>query len=522
MLFTSSQGSSQMDPTSALIGSIVAFLLLLLLLFLTRKSDARPFPPGPRGWELVRVFLMSLNGTLPLLLDEWTRKYGDVIFCPLPLRKLVFLASPSVAKELYRGKSTEKFSNDRPWSFVADRMWQRKCIFSSSPSDPGWVKMRKLMHSWLQFYGDGVPEFERLVSGVLDNTVTSLHRTCGQDLVIKDVVWEFVSSIIGTLLTGEASEEDWALCQAMKRFTDIVFEVGDPSFNLVLSLCPFLDMVPGTGYCRARRELLQSKEDLMRILLLGQGRKTTAKRTPRPGIVDRLREYQSSEGADWMTEDHVQGFLSDIIVAGNSTTTFTINALIFRLLHHPHAMRRIQDELDRVVGPDRKPALSDRPCCGYTEACVLESLRMGAVQPLGLDHLVTQDVELRGCLIPKGTVAFSASHMYSKNPALWTDPVSFKPERFLDPEGRLLPVTHPTRHSLMAFGTGKRSCVGERFARARIFLFLSRVLSCFDILPPAAEELLPMESAWRQGIVATSRLKPYRCRLQRRQVRAVV
>jgi cytochrome P450 len=51
----------------------------------------------------------------------------------------------------------------------------------------------------------------------------------------------------------------------------------------------------------------------------------------------------------------------DMFLAGSDTTT---NALCFGFLHflrQPGVVKKIQDEIDAVVGNDRKVTLSDRP-----------------------------------------------------------------------------------------------------------------------------------------------------------------
>lgn len=47
-------------------------------------------------------------------------------------------------------------------------------------------------------------------------------------------------------------------------------------------------------------------------------------------------------------------------------------------------------------------------------------------------------LEFRGYTIPKGTVVLPNLWSVHRDPALWEDPDTFKPERFLDDEGKLL------------------------------------------------------------------------------------
>jgi len=50
---------------------------------------------------------------------------------------------------------------------------------------------------------------------------------------------------------------------------------------------------------------------------------------------------------------------------------------------YPEVQRKAQEEIDRVVGRDRLPTISDRPNLPYIEAVIKELLRWNPVAPLG-------------------------------------------------------------------------------------------------------------------------------------------
>ena len=71
---------------------------------------------------------------------------------------------------------------------------------------------------------------------------------------------------------------------------------------------------------------------------------------------------------------------------------------------YPEVQRKVQEELDRVVGPDRLPEFWDYDNLVYLRATMLETMRWMVVAPLGVPHRVIQDDEYKGYLIPKGTI----------------------------------------------------------------------------------------------------------------------
>ena len=70
---------------------------------------------------------------------------------------------------------------------------------------------------------------------------------------------------------------------------------------------------------------------------------------------------------------------------------------------HPHVVKKAQEELDRVVGSERLPQLSDQEDLPYISALIKELLRWTCPLPLGLPKRVTEDDIYKGYFIPAGT-----------------------------------------------------------------------------------------------------------------------
>lgn len=61
----------------------------------------------------------------------------------------------------------------------------------------------------------------------------------------------------------------------------------------------------------------------------------------------------------------------------------TIANCVLGLIKNPDALRKAQEEIDRVVGPSRLPDFNDEPSLPYISALVKEALRWNMVAPLG-------------------------------------------------------------------------------------------------------------------------------------------
>jgi cytochrome P450 len=59
-----------------------------------------------------------------------------------------------------------------------------------------------------------------------------------------------------------------------------------------------------------------------------------------------------------------------MIEAGSETTSQILNNTICGLLSNPETIRKCQEELDRVVGPDRTPTVDDVKVLPYVRSLV--------------------------------------------------------------------------------------------------------------------------------------------------------
>jgi cytochrome P450 len=72
---------------------------------------------------------------------------------------------------------------------------------------------------------------------------------------------------------------------------------------------------------------------------------------------------------------------------GAHTTVATLSNFIAAMVLYPEVAWKAREEIDRVIGTERLPAMSDRADLPYLECVLLETLRWQPVAPTGeLNH----------------------------------------------------------------------------------------------------------------------------------------
>ena len=99
---------------------------------------------------------------------------------------------------------------------------------------------------------------------------------------------------------------------------------------------------------------------------------------------------------------------------------------------YPEAQEKVIAEIDSVFGDGRENddvTMDDLRQLVYLEQVMKETLRKYPPAPL-LVRTLTEDLEVEGHVVPKGSEVFVFVLIIHHNPAVWEDPELFDPDRF--------------------------------------------------------------------------------------------
>jgi len=209
------------------------------------------------------------------------------------------------------------------------------------------------------------------------------------------------------------------------------------------------------------------------------------------------------------TENDIKWAAGSLYVAAARTTMASIGTFLLAMIRNPEVQRRAQQEIDLVVGSDRLPTLEDRGSLPYLEMIFKEVIRWHPAAPLGLPHVATEDCEYKGYHIPKNTIVLGNIWALSRNAEVYESPDLFRPERYEE---------HPNLPDPrdFVFGFGRRSCPGQAFAEATLWITMATLLSTLNMqgsLDDEGNEVIPEE---RYAGTIASEPEPFPYRLESR------
>lgn len=168
-------------------------------------------------------------------------------------------------------------------------------------------------------------------------------------------------------------------------------------------------------------------------------------------------------------------------MAGTETSAVALEWAMSNLLNYPEILEKIRIEIDREIGEERLIEEADVTKLPYLHNVISETLRLHPPLPVLLPHLSSEDCSVGGYDVPRNTMLMVNAWAIHRDPKLWADPTSFKPERFQNG-----PVD---AHKLIPFGMGRRACPGTSMAQRTMGLTLGLLIQCFEWKRVGEEEI---------------------------------
>jgi cytochrome P450 len=419
-------------------------------------------PPTPRGAPVLGA-AMELRRDFLGTLERARRDHGDVVrfvVGPPGLRQSVYAVFHP--DDVRRVLQTEADAYRKDNVFYEEVRWALGDGLLNS-QDERWLRQRRFIQ----------PLFtRRRIAGYADAMADEAQRIVaawrppaadGREIDVHEEMSRLTLRVVGRLLFG-ADVED---AVPVIRYAFPI--LGDHARRRAHSAI----RVPHAWPTPANRRAAGAQAALRGVC---DGLIARRRAAPGEGAGDDLLTLlvAARDGDERLDDAEIRDQILIFLLAGHDTTAIALTFALFLLGRHPEAQRRLQDEVDAVVG-EGMPTAADVESLPYTAMVLKEAMRLYPPAPALGRRTANGDV-VDGFALPAGADVVLSSWVTHRHPAFWPEPERFDPERFA-PEreaGR-------HRHAWFPFGAGPRACIGQYFSMLEAAIALAMIVRAYDV-----------------------------------------
>jgi len=501
-------GGAVVLSLSILYGSWTIKLLSLLTAYFAWSQLKRPagIPPGPRGVPILG-YLPFIIGNQSILYQNVAKKYGQVFSFYVGNNLAIVLNDYTNIRKAFVDNG-DVFSG-RPVMMreIPDMPAAKSLIMNEGLF---WQEHRRFALSTFRNFGIGKSSIEPAIQDEIVYFLEALKEKQEKPFDIADLLGMSICNNICILEFGKRFEYHDEMFLKLKQAVDISIQQGAPPSSLAGVVHKIKLQIPFLRNQDTTRNMIHLVLDFCKNMA------NDHRKTYQPGsrndyidayITEKAERERTNNNAQMFDEEALHHNLNLFFAAGTETSSTTLRWGFLFMLMHPDIQRKVQQEIDDVVGRERLPSMEDKTRMPYTEATLLEIHRRASIIIPFLPRSTTADVDFNGYHIPKDTMIFANTWSVFFDEKLFPDPFSFRPERFINEHGQF--VKH---EAVIPFSLGKRFCLGEPLARMELFLYFTSMLQRFTFVNPEDQVLTD------DAILGSVRVpKPYQlCAIRRK------
>jgi cytochrome P450 len=167
----------------------------------------------------------------------------------------------------------------------------------------------------------------------------------------------------------------------------------------------------------------------------------------------------------WLDDNALVRLFLGVMAAAFDTTSLGVTSMAYLLARNPEWQDRLAAECSRTTSH----GVEELKRLEQLERVWKETLRLYPVAPT-TPRMALVDTEVGGFAIPAGTYVAPLIGAMMHDPASWSEPLRFDPDRFLPERGE------EKRGGYLPFGAGAHACIGAVLSTLEAKLFWSRLL----------------------------------------------
>ncbi|CAN8095155.1 unnamed protein product [Discula destructiva] len=432
---------------------------------------------------------MSCSSTPHKQILALHEKYGDVVrISP----NSVSCLHATAWREVYGHRKPGQLENLKHPDFVTE---VAEGIIGANTGDHTY--QRHLLSS--AFSAQGMKRQEPLIRHHVNHLFRSFQEHCTMGRPIDLAKWFnfFSFDIVGDLSFGESFGNMERMDYHPWISTIFDFFVAQHNMAHFRRAYPMLESFVSPILRLFATKIIERHNKFMR----SQIAKRLALEPSRPDFIDGMKPDLAS-GKEGLPFEAICHNASIFIVAGSETTATALAGATYLLCMHPTVLAKLRQEIDSAFENEEAITLFSAQHLKYLAAVLDETLRIYPAAVGSVPRIIQPQGEIvGGHFLPGGTTVDIWHWAMYHNPANFTEPETFAPERWLgDPR-----FVGDKKAAFEPFSTGKRSCIGQSLAHSEMRQILARLLWKYDI------ELVDREwhdRPWHDQQVRASYIKP--------------
>ncbi|KAI5729656.1 hypothetical protein M8J76_005004 [Diaphorina citri] len=324
---------------------------------------------------------------------------------------------------------------------------------------PEWMKYRKIMNKYLlKNYSAGPQQeltkelFKAFEHDIVESTKANNKPSFESHLYQLSINF-IIAHMLGTPFIShykELSKEIHDLSQVVHK----IFEHSAALSMLPINLSIKLKLSAWTKFVESVHQSLALASELLHKMEPFNG----------DGLSSKLKEVEN------VSPELIRRMVIDFILAAGDTTAISTQWIFYLLGRHPSVQDQLYQELQK-----NNDCLNNE----IINHVIREGLRMYPIAPF-ISRFMPKDVEIRGYLIPKGSLVLLSVFSSSHNPAYFPSPEQFQPSRWKrDANKKYVNVVEP--YASLPYAMGARSCVGRKLAQTQMCLTIAQIVNNYHI-----------------------------------------
>nr|DAD25187.1 TPA_asm: hypothetical protein HUJ06_026651 [Nelumbo nucifera] len=217
----------------------------------------------------------------------------------------------------------------------------------------------------------------------------------------------------------------------------------------------------------ARKSVIKMLRDMLK-----ERRASSISKKSSDDFLDHVIQEMEKEGTFFTEEASVQ-LIFALIFATFETTSMALILAIKFLTDNPAVLNELTEEHEAILrrrrNMDSAITWEKYRSMTFTLMVIHEVLRLANIVT-GIFRRALKDIQINGYTIPAGWTIMVCPFTLHLNPSKYGDPLAFNPWRWKG-------LAQNTSKNFIAFGGGKRSCVGAEYSKVVMAVFLHSLVT---------------------------------------------